>query len=146
MKLGSMQIQVRKILAIVALGVAGFCGVAACAASPPSSQPRPPTPLLSPAAATGNDGVARAIARIAVGNVGLTALDNGEGRAVLATCDPSTVSNRTLAATPISASCGISYSDGSVWRQKVTVTFDRHGNPIAAWTSLGTELLPPTGG
>ena len=27
-----------------------------------------------------------------------------------------------------------------------TVTFDSHGNPVADWTDVGTELLPPTGG
>ncbi len=48
--------------------------------------------------------------------------------------------------TPMSASCGISYSDGSVWRQTVTVTFDSHGHPVADWTDTGTELFQPIGG
>ena len=42
MKLGSREVQIRKFLAIAALGVAGFCGVAACASAvQASSQPRP---------------------------------------------------------------------------------------------------------
>jgi hypothetical protein len=140
MKIGSRDVQMRKVLAIAALGVAGFCGVAACGTAVHSSgQP------LS-AAPTGSTGVARDIARIAVGNGGLAALDNGDGQATFAYCDPGTVSSRIGAGLPVSASCGVSYSDGSVWRQTVTVTFDSHGSPVADWTYLGTELLPPTAG
>jgi hypothetical protein len=142
MKLGSREVQVRKVLAVAALGVAGFCGVAACgSAVQASSQPRPPS-----AAPTDSTGVARDIARIAVGNGGLAALDNGDGLASLAYCDPGTVSGRPHVGVPVSASCGVSYSDGSVWRQTVTVTFDSHGRPVADRTNLGTELLQPTGG
>jgi hypothetical protein len=90
--------------------------------------------------------MARDIARIAVGNGGLAVLDNGDGLATLAYCNPGTVSGRPHVGVPVSASCGISYSDGSVWRQTVTVTFDGHGRPIADRTDLGTELLQPTGG
>ena len=57
-----------------------------------------------------------------------------------------TLSNRPDVSTPTSASCGISYADGSVWRQTVTVTFGGEGKPVADWTNLGTELLLPTGG
>ena len=142
MKLGSKEVQTRKVLAIAALGGAGFCGVAACATTgQASSQPRPPS-----AATADSTGVARDIARIAVGNGGLAALDNGDGRATLAYCDPSTVSSRLHAGTPVSASCGISYSDGSVWRQTVTVTFGSHGSPVADWANLGAELVSPAGG
>jgi len=142
MKLGSRDVQTRKVLAIAALGAAGFCGVAACASAvQASSQPRPPS-----AAPTDSTGVARDMARIAVGNGGLTALDNGDGRATMAYCDPSTVSGRPNVGVPVSAACGISFSDGSVWRQTVTVTFDSHGSPVADWANLGTELLPPTSG
>jgi hypothetical protein len=81
-----------------------------------------------------------------VGNGGLAALDNGDGRAAMAYCDPGTVSGRPGASVPVSASCGISYSDGSVWRQRVTVTFGGHGSPVADWASLGAELMSPTGG
>ena len=52
----------------------------------------------------------------------------------------------THVGTPVSASCGISYSDGSVWRQTVTVTFDSHGSPVADWANLGAELVSPAGG
>jgi hypothetical protein len=142
MKLGSREVQMRKVLAVAALGAAGFCGVAACAsAGQGSSQPRPPA-----AAPADSSGVARDIARIAVGNGGLAALDNGDGRAAVAYCDPGTVPGRPRVGGPVSASCGISYSDGSVWRQTVTVTFDSHGSPVADWANLGTELLPPSGG
>jgi hypothetical protein len=142
MKLGSREVQMRKVVAIAALGAAGFCGVAACAsAGQASSQPRP-----LPAAPTDGTGLARDIAKIAMGNGGLDMLNNGDGRAVLAYCDPSTVSGRPGAGTKVSASCGVHYSDGSVWQQTVTVNFDRHGRPVADGTDLGTELLPPRSG
>ena len=142
MKLGSRDVQMRKVLAIAALGVAGFCAVAACApAGHGSSQPRPPS-----AAPTDSASMARDIARIAMGNDGLAALDNGDGQATMAYCDPGTVPGRPRAGTAASASCGISYSDGSVWRQTVTVSLDRHGRPVADRASLGAELVPPTGG
>ena len=140
MRFSAKEIQVRKVLAIAALGGAGFCGVAACATAAPAASLRPS------AAATGNSGVARDIARIAVGNGGLAALDQGDGLAALATCDPGTVSSRPGVSTSMSASCGISYADGSVWRQTVTVTFGSNGNPVGEWTDLGTEVLLPTGG
>ena len=92
MKFSAKEIQVRKVLAIAALGGAGVCGVAACATAAPAASLRPS------AAATGNSGVARDIARIAVGNGGLAALDQGDGLAVLATCDPGTVSSRPASA------------------------------------------------
>ena len=148
MKFGSRKCPMRGIPAIAALGAAGCLGVAACTAPAPAIHPpQPAASLLSPPAApTGNDGVARNIGRIIVGSSGITALDNGDGRAILAVCDPSTVSDRPGVGTLISASCGINYSDGSVWRQKVIVTFDLRGNPTADWTDLGTELLPPVSG
>lgn len=94
MKLGSTEVQTRKVLAIAALGIAGFCSAAACGtAVQASSQPRPPS-----AAATDSTGLARDIARIAVGSGGLAALDNGDGQAALAYCDPSTVSGRPTSA------------------------------------------------
>ena len=142
MKLDLRDIQLRKVLAIAALGMAGFGGVAACgAAVQATSQPRPPS-----AAPMDSATMARDIAGIAMGNGGLAALDNGDGMASLAYCDPATVSGRIHVSTPVSASCGISYSDGSVWRQTVTVAFDDLGRPVADQASLGTELLQPTGG
>ena len=147
MTFGPRKFQTKKIPANAALGQAGFLGVAGCTTPVVAVHPpRPPTQLLSPLAATGNDAVARNIGRIVAGNGGLSALDNAEDRATLANCDPSTVSNQSRVGTLISASCGISYSDGSVWRQTVTVTFDIHGHPVADWTDVGTELLQPTGG
>jgi|GEM_PF-2798035 len=108
--------------------MAGICGVAACgAAVQVSSQPRP----LSVAPVDGAT-MARDIARIAMGNGGLAALDNGDGLATLAYCDPATVSGGLHVSSPVSASCGISYSDGSVWRQTVTATFDGHGGPAGS--------------
>jgi hypothetical protein len=142
MRLGAGHVQRRKVLAVAALGVAGFCGVAACApAGQARNQPRPPS-----AAPVGSSGMARDIASIAVGNGGLAALDNGDGRAAMAYCDPGTVPRRLHVGTPVSASCGVNYSDGSVWRQTVTVTFDRHGSPVADWANLGAELVSPAGG
>ena len=142
MKLGSREVQMKKVLAIAALGAAGFCGVAACgSAVQASSQPRP----LS-AAPTDSTSLARQIAKIAIGNDRLDALNNGDGRAAMAYCDPSTVSGRPGAGTKVSASCGVNYSDGAVWQQTVTVTFDSHGRPVADGTNLGTELLPPVSG
>jgi hypothetical protein len=137
MKFSAKEIQMRKVLAIAALGVAGFFAVAACATAGPA---------LPSAAPAGNNGVAQEIARIAIGNGGLPALNNGDGQAASATCDPSTVPNRPDVSTPTSAMRGISYSDGSVWRQTVTVTFDSKGKPVADSTNLGTEVLLPTGG
>jgi hypothetical protein len=142
MKLGSGGFQTGKVLVIAALGVAGMCGVAACgAAVQASSQPRPPS-----GAPMNSATMARDIAGIVMGNGGLAALDNGDGLASLAYCDPATVSGLLDVSTPVSASCGISYSDGSVWRQTVTVSFDGHGHPVADRASLGTELVQPAGG
>jgi hypothetical protein len=90
--------------------------------------------------------VARYIAGIAVGENGLTALHDGNGHAVSATCDPGTVSHPPRANASTSASCGINYSNGSVWKQTVTVTFDGDDNPIADFANLGIEVLPPTAG
>ena len=80
-----------------------------------------------------------------MGNGGLAVLDNGDGLATLAYCDPTRCPGRPDAGTPVSASCGINYSDGSVWRQTVTVTFDAHGRPVADRANLGTEVLQPSG-
>ena len=141
MNFSPAEIQPRKALAIAALGLAAFCGVAACGtgvAAASGSRPH--------AAPTDNASMAREIANIAVGKGGLAALGYGVARATLAVCDPGTVSNLPGPGTPTSASCGINYSDGSVWKRTVTVTFNGHGTPVAARASLGTEILPPTAG
>jgi len=140
-KLGSGEVQMGKVLVIAALIVAGICGAAACAAVQAGSQPRPPSGAPMDSAT-----MARDIARIAMGNGGLAALDNGDGLATVAYCDPATVSGRLRVSIPVSASCGIGYSDGSVWRQTVTVSFDGLGRPVADQASLGTELVQPAGG
>ena len=44
--------------------------------------------------------------------------------------------------TPTTASCDITYSDGSVWQQTVTITYDNEGNPISVSTNDGIELTP----
>jgi hypothetical protein len=149
MKFSQKENQIRRVLAIAALGVAGSLGVAACSTAAVPELLRSGTsaaPLRPTAAPADSSGMAREIARIAIGNGGLPALDQGDGQAYLATCDPGTVSNGPAAGTSTSALCGIGYADGSVWRQRVTVTFDSQGKPVADGTNLGTELLMPTGG
>ena len=75
----------RNTLAVAALGLAGLLSVAACSASAPATSR--PLPSTAPA---NNASVAREIANIVVGRGGLAALDYGVGRAISATCDPST--------------------------------------------------------
>jgi len=139
--------------AVAALGLAGFFGVAACSAAAPTPPPpatQPPsttTPQPQPTQTSPSpQEVAQAVADIAVGNGGLTALEGGDGQASSANCDPSTVSNPPDVSTPTSASCDITYSDGSVWQQTVTITFDSQGNPLADSTNVGTELTQPATG
>jgi hypothetical protein len=131
----------RSTLAVVAIALAGLCAVAACGASvPAASRPLPSTP---PATSTS---VARDIANIVAGRGGLTALDNGNAQATSAYCDPGTVSHLPNVSTSTSATCGINYADGSVWKQQVTITFDSHGSPVADFANLGTEVLQPADG
>jgi len=137
--------QTRRVLAIAALGVAGSLGVAACSTAAVPELLRSGTSAASLRPAADSSGMAREIARIAIGNGGLRALDQGDGQAYLATCDPGTVPIRAAAGTSTSALRGIGYADGSVWRQRVTVTFDSRGKPVADGTTLGTELLMPAG-
>jgi hypothetical protein len=160
MKLNGKGIQLRKILPIVALGLAGFVGVAACttavpASAPADSQSPPATTQAGPSpqqagpslqqAGPSPQQVAQDVADIAVGNGVLTPLEGGDGQAASANCDPSTVSNPPDVSTPTSASCDITYSDGSIWQQTVTITFDSQGNPVADSTNEGIELSQPTG-
>jgi len=141
---------IRKIPAVAALGLAGFFGLAACSAAsaPPPATQQPPsttTPQPQPTQTSPSpQEVAQAVADIAVGNGELTALEGGDGQASSANCDPSTVSNPPDVSTPTSASCDITYSDGSVWQQTVTITFDSQGNSLADSTNVGTELSQPT--
>jgi hypothetical protein len=131
----------RNTLAVAALGLAALFGIAACGTSvAATSTPRPS------AAPTDNTSVAREIANIAAGKGGLPALANGEGQAASVYCDPSTVSHAPNVSRSTSATCGINYSDESVWKQKVTVTFDSHGHPVTDSANLGTEVLQPAAG
>jgi hypothetical protein len=142
---------IRKIPVVAALGLAGFFGVAACSAAasaplpatqqpPLTTTPQPQPTQTSPS----SQEVAQAVADIAVGNGEVTALEGGDGQASSANCDPSTVSNPPDVSSPTSASCDITYSDGSVWQQTVTITFDSQGHPLADSTNVGTELSQPT--
>jgi len=63
-----------------------------------------------------------------------------------ATCDPATVSDPPAVTTPTSVSCDITYSDGSVWQQTVTLTYDSDGNPATVSTDDGIELAPGSNG
>lgn len=158
----------KNIAVIAALGLAGFLSVTACtstspAAAPAATQPPPatssqsqpaPTPQAQPASTPQDqqavqpgpspEQVAKDVAEIAVGNGPLTALAGGGVTATYANCDPATVSNPPDVSTPTSASCAITYSDGSVWQQTVTITYDSQGNPVAASTNVGIELSQPT--
>ena len=131
----------RNTLAVAALGLAALFGIAACGSSvTATSAPRPSAALAD------NTSMAREIANIAAGEGGLPALAEVVARAALVYCDPSTVSHPPGVRSSDSATCGINYSDGSVWRQKVIVVFDNHGHPVADWADLGTEVLLPAAG
>jgi hypothetical protein len=138
MKFSPIEIQPRKALAIAALGLAASGGLAACGTGTPAAAGA--RPLALP---TDSGGVARDIADIAAGKGGLAALDDGVAQATLAVCDPGTLSNPPGTR---SVSCGINYSDGSVWKQTVTVTFNGQGAPVSSRADLGTEILQPTAG
>ena len=131
----------RNTLAVAALGLAALFGIAACGASVVATSE--PWPSAAPA---DNTSVAREIANIAVGKGGLPALANGEGQAASVYCDPSTVSHAPNVSSSTSVTRGINYSDGSVWKQKVTVIFDSHGHPVADSANLGTEVSLPGAG
>jgi len=160
MKFNGRAILTKRIVAIPALGLAGLLGVAACGTAapattsaadqpPPASTPQTTpasTPQTTQAAQVGPSPqqVAQWIAGIAVGNGSLSALQWSDGQATYADCDPSTVSNPPDAGTPTSALCDITYSDGSVWNQTVTITLDSQANPVSDSTNVGTELSQPT--
>jgi hypothetical protein len=80
-----------------------------------------------------------------VGNGVLAALEGSHGQATSADCDPATVSNPPDVSAPTSASCDLTYEDGAVRQQTVTITFDSQGNPVTASTNVGIELPQPTG-
>jgi hypothetical protein len=131
----------RNTLAVAALSLAALFGIAACSASvATTSAPRPSAALAD------NTSVARKIANIAAGQGGLPALAEVVAQAALVYCDASTLSHAPNVRSSASATCGINYSDGSVWRQKVIVVFDTHGRPVADWADQGTEVLLPAAG
>jgi hypothetical protein len=132
---------IRTILAIATLGLAGYFGVTAGTTDVPASSSPLPATQTDPSPQE----VAQDVADAAVGNGVLTALDGSDGQATSANCDPSTVSNPPDVSSPTSASCDITYSDGAVWQQTVTITFDSQGNPVADSTNAGTELSQPAG-
>jgi hypothetical protein len=102
--------------------------------------------LTEPAASAAVSSIqpAQQIELLVEGKEQLGPLEGSDGQAISANCDPSTVSNPDTST--MTASCEITYADGSVWQQTVTVTFDSQGNPVAALASVGTEVSPPTGG
>lgn len=147
----------KKIAAVAALGLIGFLSVTACTttrtvAVPATPQPQPATtqtaqPTVPDSGAQPDpspEQVARFVANVAVGNGPLYALAVNGVTATDATCDPATVSNPADPSTPTTASCDITYSDGSVWEQTVTITYDSQGDPVTASTNTGTELSQPT--
>jgi hypothetical protein len=170
MKLNGRRIPTRRAAAIPVLGLAGLLGVAACtsgapAATPAAQQPPPASappasPASTPPAAPAStppavpaaqpslslQQVAQWVANTAVGNESLSALQWSEGRATFAGCYPSTVSSAPAASTDTSALCDVAYSDGSVWRQTVTITLDSQDSPASDWTNAGTELSQPASG
>ena len=88
-----------------------------------------------------NQQVADAIAGLVVGNDVLGPLTRADGTAATqATCDPRTVSNPPDPSVPSTASCDITYSDGTVWRQTVTVNFDSSGEPVSDSTNSGMQI------
>ena len=106
-----------------------------------TSSPPPPSPSPSPTSSgPSNTDVANEIASLVVGNDSLSALSGADGTATHANCDPSTVSNPPDVHAPTTASCDITYSDGTTWQQTVTIDFDDSGNPVSASTNLGTQI------
>ena len=130
----------RNTLAVAALSLAALFGIAACGASvATTSAPRPSAALAD------NTSMAREIANIAAGKGGLPALAQVVAQAALVYCDPSTLSHAPDVRSSASATCGINYAIGRL-EAEVIVTFDNHGNPVADWADLGTEVLLPADG
>ena len=140
----------KRIAAITVLGLAGALTVTACSTGPsPSPAPThvvaPATQQAQPAVVTvpssqpdsGADKTAQNIADYLVSSQ----FEAGDGTTTTdASCDPATVFDPPAVTTPTTASCDITYSDGSVWQQTVTITYDNEGNPISVSTNDGIEL------
>jgi hypothetical protein len=107
----------------------------------PAPQQSPPasTPTAQQAAQNSDaGGTARNIADYLV----FTQFEASDGTTTTdATCDPATVSDPPAVTTPTTASCDITYSDGSTWQQTVTVTYDNEGKPATISTNDGIELV-----
>ena len=152
----------KRAAAITVLALAGALSVTACstgpspapthvvvsvaqqpqpASAPPAQQPAETNPSSQPDFNPG--GVAQNVADYLVS----APFEAGDGTtATDATCDPATVSDPPAVTTPTSVSCDITYSDGSVWQQTVTLTYDSDGNPATVSTDDGIELAPGSNG
>ena len=106
----------------------------------PAAQPSPPASTPTAQQAAQNSGAGETAQNIADYLV-FTQFEAGDGTtATDATCDPATVSDPPAVTTPTTVSCDITYSDGSVWQQTVTVTYDNEGTPATISTNDGIEL------
>jgi hypothetical protein len=139
----------KRIAAITVLGLAGALSVTACSTGPirdpalthvVTPAPQQPPPASTPTAPNSDPGgTAQNIADYLV----FTQFEASDGTTTTdATCDPATVSDPPAVTTPTTASCDITYSDGSIWQQTVTVTYDNEGNPATISTNDGIELAP----
>jgi hypothetical protein len=151
----------KKAAAVTVLGLAAALSVTACSTSPapapvhvaaPVTQQSQPSALTAHQAAPANPGsqpdanageTAQNIADYLVS----TQFQAGDGTtATDASCDPATVSDPPSVTIPTTVSCDITYSDGSIWQQTVTITYDSAGNPATVSTDNGTELTPGANG
>lgn len=146
----------KRVAAVTLLGLAGALSVTACSTgtSPTpthvaATEAQPSNPAPTPTAQqpvvtnpsqpdSGAGETAQNIADYLVS----TQFEAGDGTtAASATCDPATVSDPPAVTTPTTVSCDITYSDGSVWQQTVTVTYDNDGTPATVSTDHGVQLV-----
>jgi hypothetical protein len=143
----------KRVAAVTLLGLAGALSVTACGTGP-SPVPAPPVaPQAQPASTPPAQQAVQTIPSQPDSDAGETAqniadylvstqFEAGDGlTATNATCDPATVSDPPAVTTPTTVSCDITYSDGSVWQQTVTVTYDNDGSPATVSTNDGIELV-----
>jgi len=145
----------KRVAAVTVLGLAGALGVTACSihqspapvhvAAPvaPQAQPAstPPAQQAVQTIPSQPDSDAGETAQNIADYLVSTQFQAGDGTtATDATCDPATVSDPPAVTTPTTVSCDITYSDGSVWQQTVTVTYDNDGNPATVSTDDGIQL------
>jgi hypothetical protein len=147
----------RRVAALTILGLAGALCVTACGTNPSPTPthvvvpvaPQPPTasaPTAHQEVETNPsqpDSEAGETAQNIADYLVSTQFEAGDGTtATSATCDPATVSDPPAVTTPTTVSCDITYSDGSVWQQTVTVIYDDEGNPATVSTDDGIQLVP----